>query len=71
MHALLNGGLDKVLCRMRQSLIFATLYKVLFLEKKVKYKESIKFHTKSYKWKESDQVPNDIPYLCADLDKLL
>ena len=28
MHALLNDGLDKVLCKMRKSLIFATLYEV-------------------------------------------
>ena len=33
-HALLNDGLDKVLCRMR-NLILETLYEVLFLEKKV------------------------------------
>ena len=41
-HVLLNYGLDKVLCRMRESLIFAT-------KKFYKYKGTIKFHTKFYK----------------------
>ena len=31
MHALLNYGLGKVLCRMQKSIIFATLYKVICL----------------------------------------
>ena len=54
MHALLNDGLDKVLCRMRESLIFATLYEVsiIFWKRKFyKCKESIKIDTKPYKWK--------------------
>ena len=54
MHSLLINGLDKVLCRMHKSLIFAT-------GKLYKYKESIKFHAKSYKWKESNKVPNSVP----------
>ena len=50
---LLNYGLDKVLCRMRESLIFAT-------KKFYKYKGTIKFHTKFYKWKESNKAPNGV-----------
>ena len=34
-HALLNDSLDKVLCRMLKSPIFATLHEVLFLENKI------------------------------------
>ena len=67
-HALLNDDLDKVLCRMHKSLIFLTFCKVLFFGKESFINaKTIKFHTRSSKWKESNKVPNGVPQ-CLYLD---
>ena len=51
----LNDGLDKVLCRMRKSLINETLYEVSIVFRKERFVNAKKILN------ESNKVPNSVP----------
>ena len=59
---------------MSESIIFATLNEIsiIFDRKFYKCKGSIKLHTKSYKWEESNEVPNGVLHktISNDLKRL-
>ena len=66
MHALLNNGLDKVLWRMRKSLIFATLYKVSIIfgkESFINAKKVLNFIQSFTNEKKSNKAVNGVPYI--------
>ena len=63
-HALLNYGLEKVLCRIRKSLIFAKLYEVSIIFRKESFINGkvLNFIQSLIDKKESNKVPNGVPY---------
>ena len=66
MHALLNNGLDKVLWRMRKSLVFATLYKVSIIfgkESFINAKKVLNFIQSLTNEKKSNKAVNGVPYI--------
>ena len=64
-HAFLNGGLDKVLCRMRKSLIIETLYEVSIVFRKESFINAKKVLNLIQSLTNEKKVinPNGVPYI--------